>query len=266
MPADIQPEYSTGAEQPIAQWSWRPGIAPRNAIAIGGVLIFLALVFTSSGLFALVEGILDSNAAPSRVPGQVTGYTSNILDNLPHLVIRLHMAGFPAQVTPAISPALRDSLQPGEQVILDFSPRLHTLYALESKGQRYNLPGSSPAGNPLGAIALIVLGLLLLPYPFFLTRWGWRDIREGSQNIDGTIIALNTSAHLRKRTPGLTSRLMRAWYMVDVQPIRGGAEMRFRVNETRYMALFVGEKVRLEYSPHLRYVYSIKQLEEVDEE
>src|SRR5579883_1206794 len=238
MPADIQPERSTGAEQSIIQWSWRLGIAPRNAIAIGGVLIFLALAFISSGMLAFIEGMLDSNTPPVRVPGQVT---------------------------PAISPALRNSVQPGERVILDFSPRLHTLYALESKGQRYNLPGSSPVGNPLGAIALIVLGLLLFPYPFFLARWSWRDIREGSQSIDGTIIALKTSAHLRKRTPGLTSRLMRAWYMVDVQPSRGGAEMQFRVNETRYAALFVGEKVRLEYSSHLRYVYSIKQLEEVDE-
>lgn len=266
MPADIQPEQSTGVAQSLTQWSWRPGIAPRNAIAIGGVLIFLALAFICSGLFALVEGILDSNAPPIRITGQVTGYTTNILDNLPHVVIRLRATGFPAQVTPAISPALHASIQPGEQVILDFSPRLHTLYALESKGQHYNLPGSSSAGNPLGAIALIVLGLLLLPYPFFLARWGWRDVREGSQSIAGTISALNTSAHLRKRTPGLTSRLMRSWYMVDVQPVRGGTELQFRVNETRYTALFVGEKVRLAYSPNLRYVYSIKQLEEVDQE
>src|SRR5579884_1626478 len=177
MPADIQPERSTGAEQSIIQWSWRLGIAPRNAIAIGGVLIFLALAFISSGMLAFIEGMLDSNTPPVRVPGQVTGYTTNILDNLPHMVIRLHSMGFPAQVTPAISPALRNSVQPGERVILDFSPRLHTLYALESKGQRYNLPGSSPVGNPLGAIALIVLGLLLFPYPFFLARWSWRYTR-----------------------------------------------------------------------------------------
>ncbi len=128
-------------------WSWRPGIRPGRALLIGVPLMFVAFFFALAGIYSLFAIIIDSNSPPTRIPAIVTGYTSSILDNQPHLSIRLQQNGGSRTITPAITAAQRLAIHSGDLVTLDYSPRLRYLYALEDRGQRYNLPGGSPLSN-----------------------------------------------------------------------------------------------------------------------
>src|SRR5882724_7195259 len=43
-------------------WSWRPGLKPRNALALGGILGCIGLLLTSLGLFLLFFGTWDQHS------------------------------------------------------------------------------------------------------------------------------------------------------------------------------------------------------------
>ena len=83
----------------------------------------------------------------------------------------------------------------------------------------------SPPTHQSGAAAIlaILIGLVLLPYPFFLTFGGWHDLRGQKQTITGNIIALRSTAtdilrQGRPARPGISSRGGRAWYGMALQP------------------------------------------------
>ena len=164
----------------ITRWHWRPGMKPRFALTIGVLFSVVGLLFVIIGLVSLIAGIQDSHSAPIQVPGVVTGYTTNLLDSLPHVIIRVEKENSTTTIAPAVSHVIAQSLHIGDNVIVDYSQRLHFPFALESGGQRYLLPGTSSAGNPFGSIALILLGLVIFPYPAFLAFWGWRDLQAHS--------------------------------------------------------------------------------------
>ncbi len=72
MPEDITREQQKrpGLDvEPISWWSWRPGIRPRNALFIGGLITVVALLLLGIGLVTLVLGILDSFSPPVQVTG-----------------------------------------------------------------------------------------------------------------------------------------------------------------------------------------------------
>ena len=92
---------------------------------------------------------------------------------------------------------------------MDYSQRLHFPYALESGGQRYLLLGTSSAGNPFGSVALVLLGLVIFPYPAFLVFWGWGDLQaQSGDTMTARVVGLRSSKQVRAPQPGITSRCL----------------------------------------------------------
>ena len=116
----------------ISRWRWRPGMKPRFALTIGALFGVVGLLFFVIGLVSLIAGIQDSNSAPVQVPGIVTRYTTNYLDSLPHVIIRVEKANSTTTISPAVTQVTARSLHIGDHVIVDYSQRLHFPYALES--------------------------------------------------------------------------------------------------------------------------------------
>src|SRR5215469_1587049 len=132
-----QHEYNIHDRDTINWWSWRPGVKPRKAMFIGGLIMLFALLLCSIGLITLAMGVLDGFSPPLQISGVVAGHTMNNLDGLAHLNIRMNTPGFPTSISPVISNAAYHTISDGENVRVDYSPRLHFLYALESSGNYY---------------------------------------------------------------------------------------------------------------------------------
>jgi hypothetical protein len=259
-------EYNT-QDISISWWSWRPGIKPRNALLFGGLLSLLGLLLLSVGLFTMIVGIVDASSPPLQVPGTVTGHATNALDRLPHLTIRLHESGFPV-ISPAVSPSTSQAIHDGDPVLVDFSQHLHFLYALDHAGQYYLLPGTSASGNLPGSLALLLIGIVLLPYPALLTRWGWLDLHAHYGNAKpctmvARVVALRSTQQThRSNRPGLTSRFSGSWYGVALQPLNSADvdDIRtFSLRQETYQNLQKGAIVEIIFSFQLRYVYSIEE-------
>jgi hypothetical protein len=250
----------------ISRWHWRPGMKPRFALTIGVLFSVVGLLFVVIGLVSLIAGILDSHSAPIQVPGVVTGYTTSFLDSLPHVIIRVEKENSTTTISPAVSHVTAQSLHIGDNVIVDYSQRLNFPYALESGGQRYLLPGTSSAGNPFGSVALIVIGLVIFPYPAFLALWGWRDLQaQGGNRMTARIVDLRSSKQARAPQPGITSRVFRTTYTVVVEPIIASFSqevLTFSITEEMYLSLRERTVVQITYSPNLHYVYALKQVDE----
>jgi hypothetical protein len=251
----------------LSWWSWRPGIRPGRALLIGIPLALVGVFFIVAGIYSVISILIDSNSPPTRVPGEVTGYTSSILDNQTHLSISLQRNGRSATVTPAITAEEQRVIHRGDAVTLDFSPHLGYLYALEDHGQRYTLPGGSPLDNLFGSIALTLVGLLFFPYPFLLAVWGWYDLRQPAVTLRGRVVGLRTSqrtplARQRRAThPGLTPRLRRAWHGMALETPATASQqdiVTFAIGEEQHKALSEGQDIEVLYSPHLHYVYAIR--------
>jgi hypothetical protein len=250
----------------ISRWHWRPGMKPRFALTIGVLFSAVGLLFVVIGLVSLIAGIQDSHSAPIQVPGIVTGYTTNLLDSLPHVIIRVEKENSTTTFAPAVSHVTAQSLHIGDHVIVDYSQRLHFPYALESKGQRYLLPGTSSAGNPFGSIALLFLGLIIFPYPSCLAFWGWSDLQAQVGNtMTARIVDLRSSKQARAPQAGITSRVFRTTYTVAIEPIHASFAQEvvtFSIKEEMYLALRERALVQITYSPNLHYVYALKQVDE----
>jgi hypothetical protein len=262
----LQEEGGHEPDSTISRWRWRPGMKPRNALNLGLLFSVVGLLFVIIGLVSLIAGIQDSNSPPLQVPGVIAGYTTNVLDSLPHSIIRTEKEGTTTTIAPAVSRETAQALHVGDHVILDYSQRLHFLYALESGGQRYILPGTSSAGNPFGSVALVLLGLAIFPYPAFLAFWGWRDLRaQVGYTITARIVGLRSSKQTRSAQPGLTSRIFRSSYTLALEPVDSSTSsdvMTFNINEEMYRSLREGALVQITYSPDLHYVYTLKQVDE----
>lgn len=261
-------QYNTHDTAAISWWSWRPGIKPRNALVFGGLLSFLGLLLIAGGLVTLIVGIVDANSPPVQIPGTVTAHSTNALDELPHLTIRLRENGSPA-ISPAVSQSVSRTVRDGDTVLVDYSPRLHFLYALDYAGQHYSLPGTSASGNPLGSLALLLIGIILLPYPALVTRWGWLDLHtkygrdRGQCTMIARVVALRSTQQThRVNRPGLTPRFSGSWYGVALQPLNSvdTAEIRtFSIRQKTYQHLHKGSTVEIIFSPQLHYMYSIEE-------
>jgi hypothetical protein len=246
---------------------------PRNAILLGGLIMLLALLLSSIGLVTLVLGVVDSSSVPLQVHGIVTRHTMNNFDGFPRLIIRLHTRGFPATITPVVSKAAFYALHDGDTIIVDYTQHLHFPYALESSGRHYALPGTSMADNPIGSIALLLLGILLFPYPTLLMLWGVRDLRsEQSKRDEGCMIrarvvgkraVARTKAERNINRPGLTPRISHPWYGLALDPVEQSSFQRMMtlsVSYEVYHSVKEGALVQVRYSPHLHYVYALEQV------
>jgi hypothetical protein len=235
---------------------------PRTALNIGVLFSAVGLLFIIIGLVSLIAGILDSNSPPLQVPGVVTGFTTSFLDNLPHVIIRVEKEGAASTISPAVTRETAQALQIGDHVILDYSKRLRFPYALEINGQRYLLPGSSSAGNPFGSVALMLLGMLIFPYPAFLALWGFRDLQARvASTLTGRIVDLRSSKQTRTPQPGITPRIFRSSYTLALEPVDSSPFQEivtFVIKEEMYLSLREGAVVQITYSPNLHYVYALK--------
>ncbi len=270
--AERQHEYDLHDHDSVNWWSWRPGIKPRKAMVIGGLITLFALLLCGIGLITLALGVLDGFSPPLQISGVVAGHTMNNFDGLPRLNIRMHTPGFPSSVSPVVSNAAFQTISDGEHVTADYSPRLHFLYALASAGQYYALPGSSKADDPLGSVALLFLGVVFLPYPALLALWSWRDLHPTRESGDGRCrmtakvvgkrAAVRTVARRGTNRPGLLPQFSRSWYGVALDPIDEDAAqqtMTFSISYETYRSLEEGTLVSITYSPHLHYVYKLER-------
>ena len=237
---------------------------PGFALAIGLLFSVVGLLFILIGFVSLIAGIQDSHSPPIQFHGVVTGYTTSFFDSLPHVMIQVDKENATTTIVPAVSHAVAQSLHIGDTVIVDYSQRLNFPYALESGGQRYLLPGTSSAGNPFGSIALLLLGLVVFPYPAFLASWGWRDLQaQGGSVMTARIVDLRSSKQARTPRPGITSPVSRTTYTVTLEPINTSfsqAVVTFSIKEEMHRTLHTKTMVQVTYSPNLHYVYAVKQV------
>src|SRR6266568_4553093 len=193
--AERQHEYDLRDHDSVNWWSWRPGIKPRKAMVIGGLITLFALLLIGIGLITLALGVLDGFSPPLQIAGVVAGHSMNNFDGLPHLNIRMHTPGFPSSVSPVVSNAAYQTLSDGEHVKAD---------------------------DPLGSIALLFLGVVFLPYPALLALWSWRDLHPTRASGDGRCTmtakvvgkraAVRTVARRGTNRPGLLPQFSRSWY------------------------------------------------------
>ncbi|HEY0755925.1 MAG TPA: hypothetical protein VGD98_18350 [Ktedonobacteraceae bacterium] len=248
----------------VSWWSWRPGMRPLRAFLFGGLLSLLALFLLVNGASTLSAGVLDSSSAPLRIPGVVTGHGKDILGS-PQLTLHLNESGFPALITLVVSPATSLALTNGSAVLVDYAPHKHIPYALENGKQRYSLPGTSVFENFWQTLGLLLSGLLLLPYPYLLSFWGWRDLHPDQKcQRTATVIATRAARQTTNRTPGLVPRTTHIWYGVALQTEQSATTspeiLTFAVRQELYEELLRGTCVEITYSPHLRYLYALKVL------
>lgn len=279
--AEEQRTVTAITPEPFSWWSWRPGIQPGWGLIVGGLLTMLGLILLGLGLFTLIAGILDSSAPPLQVRGVITNHIISKAGYIRYLHIRLQppqasIADFPNTLSLSVSQSAYQNLHDGQTILVDYAPHLLAPYALSSitqPPQTYALPGTSAEGNPLGSLALLLIGLVLLPYPALLTHWSWRDLmataRGAGQHTHITHVIerrSNAPDPLAKRLPqpGLMHTGMRPWYGIAVQLIeteRPGNVLTFRVSKERYAMLHDGERVRIAYSPNLHYLYTVERVE-----
>ncbi|MBV9257711.1 MAG: hypothetical protein JO215_06805 [Ktedonobacteraceae bacterium] len=254
---------------PISWWSWRPGIRPQNALLIGIPFTCIPLLMTLLGLVTLIAGIEDSRSSPLLVPGIVRHRSAGTTTSPPQLTIHLQgPKNIPSDVTLPVSNNTFQQVGMNAGVTVNYSPHLHFAYALDYTGKHYPLPGTTAAGNPVGSVALLLVGLLLLPYPALLSHWGWQDLlveryrREKLARMTARVVDKRATTRTRTARPGLTGRGTRPWYGLALLRIDQDTKPRiytFSVNEEIYRRVQHNTHVNIVYSPHLHYVYSIEQ-------
>ncbi len=289
------PEESTQEKQaqtrfqdesgPISWWSWRPGIQPRNALLIGGMIAFVAVLLISIGLVTLVLGMMDSYSQPVQIPGIVVSHNSTIMGqqqltlrelvgNISDATLSNGASNLPGEVSPVVASSTFQALRNGQHVLLDYSPHLFTLYALEYGGKRYTLPDANLTSDIFGAIVLLCFGLLLFPYPALLAHWGWRDLyayyrqQDEIRKLRASVVKLRETGrrHLRTAQAGLTPHSTRAWYGVALCPVENGEDaagakkmLTFSISYETYSRLHEGDVVEITYSPRVHYVYALER-------
>jgi hypothetical protein len=259
-------DVNTFERESISWWSWRPGIKPRTAFVIGGLLSLVALMLASIGLITVISGIVDDLSQPLLVPGVVTKHVANSFDGQLHLNLRIHTTGFPAEILPVVTASAFRDIHDRDAILLNYSPNLHILYALQSNGRHYTLPASGTAGIFLGAVVLLLFSIVMLLYPLALAYWGWRDLHGRDENISpckmtAKVVGLRSAVQTRTGRPGLTPRPIHTWFGVALRSTHATADqlvMTFAISEEVHNSLHKGEIVHITYSPHLHYVYALE--------
>jgi hypothetical protein len=262
-------EASKFEREPISWWSWRPGIKPRTAFVVGGLLSLVALMLASIGLFTLILGIVDYLSPPLLVPGIVTEHIANSFDGQLRLKIRVHTTGFPDEILPAVSDSAFHDIHDSEGILLNYSQNLHILYTLQSDSQHYPLPASGTVGIFFGAVVLLLFSIVMLFYPLALANWGWRDLHGHNGDISlremtAKVVGLRAAVQTRSGRPGLTPRPFRTWYDSALHPTDASDDeqvMTFSISEEVHNSLRKGEIVHITYSPHLYYVYALEPVD-----
>lgn len=274
IPEPVRSELS--APGPISWWSWRPGIRPQNALLIGIPCTMLALLMAMLGLSTLIAGIEDSMLPPLLVSGIIRHHSAGTQITPPQIILHLQApAGIPSDVTLAVSQTIWQQVNVNPDntgVTVNYSRHLHFAYALDYAGHHYLLPGTSASGNPFGSIALLLVGLLILPYPALLTHWGWQDLlieryqREKLTTMRARVVDKHATTRTRTPRPGFTGRGTRSWYGLALLPLDHNLPPHvytFSVNAETWARIQQDTCVKVVYAPHLQYVYTIQAIDGV---
>jgi hypothetical protein len=242
----------------------------RTALFTGSLITCVALIFTTIGLLALVLGMLDSVSPPLRLSGTVINHSINAINGQTNLLVSIQATDFPSHVSVTVDQSVAQTVHDGTTIVLDYTPHLHVLLALESAGQRFPIQNGGLFSIFLGTFTLLLLGLVMLPYPALLTKWAWRDLYgrnpdSRQSTLTGKVIALREAIPKRANRPGLSPRPTRIWYGVALAPLDASAEqsvLTFAISRDMYNALQEGEFVRITYSSHIHYVYKLEPFHE----
>ncbi|HEY4382903.1 MAG TPA: hypothetical protein VGN34_00295 [Ktedonobacteraceae bacterium] len=248
-------------------WTWRPGLKPQHALALGGILSILGLLLTSLGLFLLVFSIWDQHSPLQPVPAMVLHHQAGPPSDL---TLRLSAANLPTTTSLNVPEAAYQRLTDGTGVWVLYSQHLQVPLAIETGGQRYILPETSSLNEPGTALLPLLLGLLLLCYPAILAHWGWRDLLiqrltpEHIHNLVATVVGKRTLQITQNNRPGrINVGRGHVWYGIALRPAlseKPHAIVTFSVGEEQFSRLEEGDHVQVRYSPHLHYIYAIEHL------
>ena len=79
------------------------------------------------------------------------------------------------------------------------------------------------------------------------------------------IVGLRSSKQTRTPQPGITSRVFRASYTLELEPVDSSTfqdVVTFVIKEELYRSLHEGAIVQISYSPYLHYVYAMKRVDD----
>jgi hypothetical protein len=153
----------------------------------------------------------------------------------------------------------------GTKIQVLYSQHLQVPQTIEAAGRSYVLSESSSLEEPVNALVLLLLGLVLFCYPATLACWGWRDlfIEQMAPEYRSTIVGRVVGKRTLESTQ--SSRMGRisvgkgfSWYGIALQPAPGNKKqgiVTFSVNEEHFSRAQEEEWVQIQYSPHLHYVY-----------
>jgi hypothetical protein len=265
MPANnqlpIQPSSLSSQYANFSWWSWRPGLKPQRALALGGSLALIGLLLSCIGIFLLFFSVWDHFSPLQKVSATV----------------QLHHPGHPPSLSLSISdptvPTLHellvpqnayDELKDGSPLEILYTQHLQVPLSLESMGKHYSLSETSSLENPDNSLFLLLPGLLLLCYPALLARWAWHDLfierflPSDICTLHAEVVGkrtLTTHMHNRRTRIGLVRG--QGWNGVALQPMGKQHVLTFQVDQERFSSIQEGDRVLIRYSPHLHYVYSL---------
>ncbi|HTK10875.1 MAG TPA: hypothetical protein VL485_27130 [Ktedonobacteraceae bacterium] len=264
-PSSLLSTVSTDAT--FSWWTWRPGLKPLYALALGGILSIIGLLLTSLGLFLLVFSIWDQHSPLQPVPATVLHHQASPSSDL---TLHLSTTNLPATTSLSVPKTAYQRLTDGTSVQVLYSQHLQVPLAIKAGRQRYILTETSSLNEPGTALLPLLLGLLLLCYPAILAHWGWRDLLirrltpEYIPDMAATVVGKRTLQITPADRPGRISvGRGHIWYGIALQSARSEkpqAIVTFSVGEEQFSRLEEGDHVQVRYSPHLHYVYAIEHL------
>jgi hypothetical protein len=226
----------------------------------------MGLLLTSLGAFLLFFSIWDQHSATQMISATIVHHQPGHPSTL---TIQTQDPTWPK--TPLSVPEnAYQQLVDGTTIQLLYSQHLQVPLTIVAAGQRYPLSETSSLEEPANAFLPLLLGLLLLCYPAVLARWGWRDLfiermaPEQIHRLNATVVGKRNLLTGQNSRPGRTHLSKgRAWYGLALRPATTQKEQKiltFSVKEENFSAVDEGDQIQIRYSPHLHYVYALKQL------
>ena len=98
----------------------------------------------------------------------------------------------------------------------------------------------------------------------------WQYLFASTENakrstLIGKVVGLRASVPTRKGRSGLVPHAARPWYGVAIHTSGVAGEQQvttFALNQERYRSLHEGDTVKIIYSPHVHYVFTLEQVHE----
>ncbi len=262
-----QEAVALSSNTPFSWWSWRPGLKPQYALALGGTLALIGLLLTSLGLFLLFFSIWDQHSPLQPISATILHHQTG---QPPTLTVQIHNPDLPATASLIVSTSAYQLLLDTTKIQVLYSQHLQIPLVILASGQRYPLAESSSLDEPGNALLPFLFGLILLIYPAVLARWGWRDLfieRVAPEQLSSLLGKITDKRQVKTTQSSRPGRISTGkgglWHGIALQPLipdkanKQQSIITFRIDEERFLSLQEGDYVQIRYSPHLHYVYSV---------